>query len=61
MKNAIEAYTEHLLNGVSSTVTAQVIQAQFRLSNEALSIVADAGARDARLHWDNLKELTYIQ
>ena len=59
MKNAIEAYKEHLLNGVDSTTTAQVIQAQFGLSNADLSIVADSGRRDARVEWDNIRELGY--
>ena len=59
MNQAIEAYAEHLRNGVDSTTTAQVIQAQFGLSNDELSIVADAGTRDARLYWDNINELSY--
>lgn len=59
MKDAIEYYKEMYLSGVDSTTIAQTVSALFSIDGKALSDVADAGVRDARAYYDNLRELKY--
>ena len=61
MNQAIEAYTEMHMSGVDSTTIAQTVQALFGLDNDTLSIVADAGLREANLRYANINELSYLK
>ena len=61
MNQAIEHYKEMYLSGVDVTTIAQTVQALFGLDNDTLSIVADAGTREAKLRHANINELSYLE
>ena len=61
MTDAIEHYVEMYMSCVDSTTIAQTVQALFGLDNDTLSIVADAGTREAKLRYANINELSYLE
>lgn len=59
MKEAIEYYKEMHISGVDSTTISQTVSALFGIDGKELAAVADAGVRDAKAYYANLRELKY--